>query len=323
MSLLNHEPSQCAPKLTSRLTPKLAHAPRSLALSTQGSPWPRASPSGVPPTPELLRSSSSSSHRTNDSPSPTTPAQLFEPRLRVKAGEHPPLLSSLTDAAPAQLHHSPRSAYPLLSPRLDPSDLGSACSRSNGSVSPPDSPMTVSAKPMPKKYPCQFAERLGCRDMFTTSGHASRHAKKHTGEKNVPCPRCPKKFARKDNMKQHLKTHETRGADASSSSAEDGPRAAKVQRRTDDVRSVARRSAAAVEASSHEPGVDDSRSRPQLHRSSATFAVPRRDFTLYDGRDQLPSPAISACHPTSLTPGLEALLIAADAQRPVGYEARY
>ncbi|KAI9800082.1 MAG: hypothetical protein M1825_004264 [Sarcosagium campestre] len=59
-----------------------------------------------------------------------------------------------------------------------------------------------------KRFPCQFAASTGCTDTFTTSGHASRHAKKHTGERGVPCPICGKGFARKDNMKQHLKTHD-------------------------------------------------------------------------------------------------------------------
>ncbi|CAF9935718.1 MAG: hypothetical protein ALECFALPRED_006529 [Alectoria fallacina] len=61
--------------------------------------------------------------------------------------------------------------------------------------------------PMKKKYPCPHAVRHNCTDTFTTSGHAARHGKKHTGEKNILCPTCKKAFTRKDNMKQHERTH--------------------------------------------------------------------------------------------------------------------
>ncbi|RAH42148.1 C2H2-type zinc finger protein [Aspergillus brunneoviolaceus CBS 621.78] len=59
------------------------------------------------------------------------------------------------------------------------------------------------------KYPCPFAASHGCTATFTTSGHAARHGKKHTGEKSVHCPICNKAFTRKDNMKQHIRTHRT------------------------------------------------------------------------------------------------------------------
>ena len=57
------------------------------------------------------------------------------------------------------------------------------------------------------KYPCPYAASHGCSATFTTSGHAARHGKKHTGEKSVLCPICNKAFTRKDNMKQHKRTH--------------------------------------------------------------------------------------------------------------------
>lgn len=63
-------------------------------------------------------------------------------------------------------------------------------------------------KPSKKnKYPCPFAASHSCAATFTTSGHAARHGKKHTGEKSVHCPVCNKAFTRKDNMKQHRRTH--------------------------------------------------------------------------------------------------------------------
>ncbi|OJD12623.1 hypothetical protein AJ78_06810 [Emergomyces pasteurianus Ep9510] len=57
------------------------------------------------------------------------------------------------------------------------------------------------------KYPCPYAGSHSCTATFTTSGHAARHGKKHTGEKGVHCPVCNKAFTRKDNMKQHRRTH--------------------------------------------------------------------------------------------------------------------
>ncbi|EDO04309.1 hypothetical protein SS1G_06792 [Sclerotinia sclerotiorum 1980 UF-70] len=60
-----------------------------------------------------------------------------------------------------------------------------------------------------RRYSCRFKESHRCNKTFTTSGHASRHAKIHTAEKMVRCTfvGCVKKFTRADNMKQHLDTH--------------------------------------------------------------------------------------------------------------------
>lgn len=57
-----------------------------------------------------------------------------------------------------------------------------------------------------KRYPCKDPS---CDKSFTTSGHASRHAKIHEGNKPISCTfaGCPKRFTRQDNMKQHLETH--------------------------------------------------------------------------------------------------------------------
>lgn len=62
-------------------------------------------------------------------------------------------------------------------------------------------------RPAKNKYPCPYAVSHSCKATFTTSGHAARHGKKHTGEKSVHCPVCNKAFTRKDNMKQHRRTH--------------------------------------------------------------------------------------------------------------------
>jgi len=74
-------------------------------------------------------------------------------------------------------------------------------------AAPPPAP--VNARPKKNSYPCPMAKQYGCSDYFTTSGHAARHAKKHTGRKDAFCPECNKAFTRKDNMEQHRRTHQT------------------------------------------------------------------------------------------------------------------
>ncbi|CAG8071557.1 unnamed protein product [Penicillium nalgiovense] len=68
------------------------------------------------------------------------------------------------------------------------------------------------------KYPCPYAVSHGCSSNFTTSGHAARHGKRHTGEKSALCPICNKAFTRKDNMKQHMRTHRTHSDEMRSTS---------------------------------------------------------------------------------------------------------
>ncbi|KIH92728.1 hypothetical protein SPBR_03157 [Sporothrix brasiliensis 5110] len=60
-----------------------------------------------------------------------------------------------------------------------------------------------------KRYPCRLSQQFNCDKTFTTSGHASRHAKIHFAVKTIPCSfeGCQKMFTRTDNMKQHLETH--------------------------------------------------------------------------------------------------------------------
>lgn len=69
-----------------------------------------------------------------------------------------------------------------------------------------------------KRYPCKEPT---CDKSFTTSGHASRHAKIHEGSKPIPCTfeGCPKRFTRQDNMKQHLETHRREKSRASAKQA--------------------------------------------------------------------------------------------------------
>lgn len=70
-------------------------------------------------------------------------------------------------------------------------------------------PVTATPQRTQKKntYPCPLSKQYNCGEFFTTSGHAARHAKKHTGKKDAICPECGKGFTRKDNMEQHRRTH--------------------------------------------------------------------------------------------------------------------
>lgn len=77
---------------------------------------------------------------------------------------------------------------------------------------PPPTTETAKTTAKKNKYPCPYAASHACTATFTTSGHAARHGKKHTGEKSVHCPVCNKAFTRKDNMKQHRRTHRSEEA---------------------------------------------------------------------------------------------------------------
>lgn len=91
--------------------------------------------------------------------------------------------------------------HPYSSP---PEPVSPHASMRNGSNVNNSNNTTINKK---NKYPCPYAISHGCSATFTTSGHAARHGKKHTGEKSVLCPICNKAFTRKDNMKQHKRTH--------------------------------------------------------------------------------------------------------------------
>ncbi|KAL9107847.1 MAG: hypothetical protein Q9187_008373, partial [Circinaria calcarea] len=108
----------------------------------------------------------------------------------------------------------------LVTPISPQSGLQSPLTAIPAAAGPATPTVATSSNPkssIKKKYPCPHAQIYSCADTFTTSGHAARHGKKHTGEKNIHCPTCDKAFTRKDNMKQHERTHKT-GSDSSSSS---------------------------------------------------------------------------------------------------------
>ncbi|KAB8338963.1 hypothetical protein FH972_021904 [Carpinus fangiana] len=81
----------------------------------------------------------------------------------------------------------------------------------------PDTTVTASKSTKKNSYPCPVSKQYNCHEFFTTSGHAARHAKKHTGKKDAICPECGKAFTRKDNMEQHRRTHSGNRNNASAS----------------------------------------------------------------------------------------------------------
>jgi hypothetical protein len=54
-----------------------------------------------------------------------------------------------------------------------------------------------------KRYSCPQAKTYDCDDKFTTSGHARRHLRRHTGQKTHLCSSCDMRFTRADNLRQH------------------------------------------------------------------------------------------------------------------------
>lgn len=106
-------------------------------------------------------------------------------------------------------HSSP--AMPAPEKRLSANSMGDPPSPPTSIGGAKDTTATRGTRK--NKYPCPFALSHNCDATFTTSGHAARHGKKHTGEKSVHCPICNKAFTRKDNMKQHIRTHRTHSED--------------------------------------------------------------------------------------------------------------
>ncbi|CAI7610711.1 unnamed protein product [Penicillium glandicola] len=143
--------------------------------------------------------------------------------------EVPPVSPGSSDGSAYDYITSQRSAYHPYArqdPRRDPyrfPSRGPAAPRT-----PPETHSSTSETPSSQtgtrgtgrknKYPCPYAASHGCSATFTTSGHAARHGKKHTGEKSVHCPICNKAFTRKDNMKQHIRTHRTHSDEMRSTS---------------------------------------------------------------------------------------------------------
>ncbi|KAL9107956.1 MAG: hypothetical protein Q9227_007171 [Pyrenula ochraceoflavens] len=231
-----HSPSPVQKKVRPTL-PRQHHYSRTSSNSSSSS---------SPTTPPLLRLDSTSSQSTMDSPSPATPLYYNDPMNPTPydafvRNEVNPYLPSPTGITPlmdaSNMLGMPTTAdqtiYPFTAqPPKQPiySALPTAVEISAAPVVPPNPPSlpqesssdpsvsSSSGLPPPKKnkYPCPYAQSHNCLATFTTSGHAARHGKKHTGEKGVHCPVCNKAFTRKDNMKQHERTHKGSSVSVSS-----------------------------------------------------------------------------------------------------------
>ncbi|CAO2650336.1 Nn.00g016280.m01.CDS01 [Neocucurbitaria sp. VM-36] len=171
-----------------------------------------SSPIGSPPTPRLVRSDSSDSANMH-TPSPITPDFVFE-GLPVQGMDSPVFAQSGFFPQQKDLN----SAYPPVPQTTGPLPYHTATASQAGYFRPQqmqeqhDSAATAAAnnaRPKKNSYPCPMAKQYNCNDYFTTSGHAARHAKKHTGKKDAYCPECNKAFTRKDNMEQHRRTHQS------------------------------------------------------------------------------------------------------------------
>ncbi|KAL2832112.1 hypothetical protein BDW59DRAFT_157574 [Aspergillus cavernicola] len=183
-----------------------------------------------PPEPPSSRSMSDYRYgRTySDSPSPRVMRQPFDPVTEAARPSSPGSSDCSYDYAASSgagsYHHHPSRQDPYVYQSRPEKRL------SANSMTEPPSPQisiastskeSVAPKPARKnKYPCPFAASHACTATFTTSGHAARHGKKHTGEKSVHCPICNKAFTRKDNMKQHIRTHRTHSDDMSSTATD-------------------------------------------------------------------------------------------------------
>ena len=200
-------------------------APRLSRNHTSPSYYPHHSETLPPPVsdPQFTRPQASS-----ESPA-TSPRGTRHPSDAMTEVVQPVSPGSSDGSAYDYITSQPSSYHPYArqDPRREPyrfSARGPAAPRT-----PPETRSSTSERPSSQtgatrgtgrknKYPCPYAVSHGCSSTFTTSGHAARHGKKHTGEKSVLCPICNKAFTRKDNMKQHIRTHRTHSDEMRSTS---------------------------------------------------------------------------------------------------------
>ena len=191
-----------------------------------------STPSLSPQTPDLVRSETSDS-RSFSTPSPLTPPSgHFDLHLHTATHKsHRQHFRYSSQSSVKMDDESMRSMYPpipdapggmsaypmphQMPPQMMPQPMPQQFRTSDSPISEPAMvsavPAVPNAKAQSKKnhYPCPMAKAMNCSDFFTTSGHAARHAKKHTGKKDAFCPECNKAFTRKDNMEQHRRTHQS------------------------------------------------------------------------------------------------------------------
>lgn len=128
---------------------------------------------------------------------------LFSP---VSSTDHAGLDTfNLSSASIKTLHHQSQSRQ--LSGRG--LDAASALSCTLPGINPFDQQNTtkIQMDEPEKNHKCPYTKNYGCSATFTTSSHAARHGRKHTGRKPAQCPVCSSAFSRKDNMKQQVRYH--------------------------------------------------------------------------------------------------------------------
>ena len=243
-----------------------------------------SSPIGSPPTPRLVRSDSSDSVAMQ-TPSPITPDFTVD---GFTHSMHSPSYSQ------QQYFDMQQNGFPQNG--MPPTDM---------------EPKNYNS------YPCPMAKTYGCNDYFTTSGHAARHAKKHTGKKYAFCPECNKAFTRKDNMEQHRRTHQSgRSAKGSENGVKKSKPAAKRPRP-----SPLQSSAPVMSL----PPFDPSLSSMSVSPDAANFNLgpamqPTESFADFSPTQQqrsaYPDPTqYSMSHTYSSSSGLDALAIAASGEK--------
>jgi hypothetical protein len=137
------------------------------------------------------------------------------------------------------------------------------------------------AKQQTKKnsYPCPLSKQYNCQDHFTTSGHAARHAKKHTGKKDAFCPECNKAFTRKDNMEQHRRTHQTgRNAAKSNDGGESAPKRQRTSKRSSTAGTTAEQAVAATMALQNAMPAPNMLDPSLAHSPASSFGFPDNAF---------------------------------------------
>ncbi|PSN59740.1 hypothetical protein BS50DRAFT_223575 [Corynespora cassiicola Philippines] len=271
-----------------------------------------SSPIGSPPTPQLVRSDSSDS-TTMQTPSPITPEFGFD-GIPNQSMASPVFPQSSFFPSQKDLH----SAYPPISQGSGPLPYH-AQAAPQGAYFRPQQPTesrstSASANPRSKKnsYPCPMAKQFNCNDYFTTSGHAARHAKKHTGKKDAFCPECNKAFTRKDNMEQHRRTHQS-GRNASKG-VDSSVKKAKVQAKRPKPAPIQSSMSSLSSLSMVDPSLPVSPSSSYM----APAVQPVDAYSEYSQRSPYPDPtAYSMAHSYSVgsSYGLDALAIAASGEK--------
>lgn len=268
-----------------------------------------SSPIGSPPTPRLIRSDSSDS-LTMQTPSPITPEFAFDSLsqglpspsyaqqqyfdMPHTATQHKSFSAYAPVTHPGPLTYQPQSAYYPQSQMPEQH------------VAPPPS-ANANARPKKNSYPCPMAKQYQCSDYFTTSGHAARHAKKHTGKKDAYCPECNKAFTRKDNMEQHRRTHQSgRSAKGSDNAAKKSKLPAAKRPRPSPLISS--------EPAMSLPTLDPTLSVSPVSASFMAPAVQHMDFSMQQ-RSAYPDPTQYSMNNNYSSSGLDALAIAASGEK--------